>query len=127
MSLLTFLQTVFKALKFLWPFIAEMFFAGKSAKQIVLENKFAFFLVLLLALSFTVNYVTMSKIYEIAMIRSRDNDPNQNKSGSKGPTDKPVATEPYPPPPKPVDPTGASDFDPHHHVRDRLEKIYRGH
>lgn len=126
MSGLTILTSVFKALKVLWPFIAEMFFAGKSLKQIVMENKMVISLLTLLILSVLLNYFSFSKIYEIAIAR-RESDVQQKVLENKPPKDQPVAEGP----PR-SDQTTPSIIttneieDPHIKVRNRLEHIYQG-
>jgi hypothetical protein len=125
MSGLTILSSVFKALKFIWPFIAEMFFAGRSIKQIIIENKFALFLIIFLASSLFLNYISFSKIYEIAIAR-RENDVQKKVLDNKAKKDKPTVEEPYPPnSPAPSSSTPSGTMDPHETVRQRLERIYR--
>lgn len=63
------LTVLLKGLTTFWPFIKEMFFAGKTTKEIVLQNKLAVLLLMLLAVSVLLNYVTLGKIYEIAVGR----------------------------------------------------------
>lgn len=109
---------IIKALRFLWPFVAEMFFAGKSFKQIVVENKFVVFLLLLLMGSALLNYLSFSKIYEIALARREDDTPHEVRR-NKSP-EKPVATQPLPPNSAPSSPAA----DPHEMVRQRLSEIY---
>lgn len=125
MSGLTILSSVFKALKFLWPFIAEMFFAGKTIKQIIIENKFAVFLTIFLISSLFLNYISFSKIYEIAIAR-RENDVQKKVLDSKAKEDKSTTEEPYPPnPASPSSSTPSGVTDPHETVRQRLERIYK--
>jgi hypothetical protein len=108
-----------------WPFIAEMFFAGKSIKQIIVENKFAVFLTIFLVSSLFLNYVSFSKIYEIAIAR-RENDVQKKVLDNKAKKDKPAVEEPYPPSPSsPSSSMPAETVYPHETVRQRLERIYK--
>ncbi len=107
---------VFKALRFLWPFIAEMFFAGKSLKQIVMENKLVVFLLTLLFCSIFLNYLSISKIYEIAIAR-REEEPYVVRKNQS--SDKPEPTEPYPP-----KKSGGNAPDHRTEVQNRLKEIY---
>lgn len=122
-----YITVIIKALRFLWPFVAEMFFAGKSFKQIVLENKLIAFLLLLLIGSILLNYLSFSKIYEIALARREDDGPHEVRR-NKAP-EKPVATQPLPPKPSPASSAteDESHQDPHERVRQRLQEIYGGH
>lgn len=53
---------VLRSLIWIWPFISEMFFAGKSFKVILKEHWFIAILLVFLALSLFINYVSLSKI-----------------------------------------------------------------
>jgi hypothetical protein len=119
MSGFTILASVFKALKFIWPFIAEMFFAGKNLKQILMENKLAIVLLVLLLFSIFLNYASFSKVYELAIAR-RENDPQKKILKDRVEKDKSVAEEPRPPSSAP-----SEGLDPHEAVRQRLEHIYK--
>lgn len=77
----------------LWPFIREMFFAGKSVKQVILENKMLVFLICMLVFSVTLNFVSFGKLIDIAVARRDD----QGQSVERTKTmDKPVVTGPPP-------------------------------
>lgn len=65
MSLLTILKTITS----LWPFFKEMFFEGKSVREVMMKNKLVAVLVLALFGSIALNYISFSKIFEIAMAR----------------------------------------------------------
>jgi hypothetical protein len=54
----------------LWPFIKEMFFAGKSVKQVVMENKLLTFVLFMLAFSVILNFLSFGKLIDIAVTRS---------------------------------------------------------
>ncbi len=80
--------TIFiKALTSIWPFIREVFFAGKTNKQIVLENKLAIFLAIILSFSIFTNILLLGRIYEI-VLEKRKTQQIQNP---------PVVTEPIVP------------------------------
>lgn len=112
---------VLKALKFIWPFIAEMFFAGKTFKQLVVENKFVTFLIVLLMGSVVLNYFSFSKIYEIAVARREED--NGSEVRNQKPRDNPVPTLPHPP--KDKSSTAGNDTShAHEDVRQRLHEIY---
>ena len=118
---MTTLMTLLKAFRFLWPFITEMFFAGKTFKQIVVENKFVSLLIVLLMGSVTLNYLSFSKIYEIAIARREEDNGSEIKN--KKNRDKPLPTIPRPP--KDESSTVDSDSQPaHDDVRRRLREIY---
>lgn len=57
---------ILKSLIWIWPFLSEMFFAGKPFKTILKEHWVAFALLFFLALSLVVNYISVAKIYRIA-------------------------------------------------------------
>lgn len=123
MSGLTILSSVFKALKFIWPFIAEMFFAGKSLRQIVTENKLAIVLIVFLVFSLFLNYVSFSKIYEIAISR-RENEAEKKILKDKAKKDEPVIEEPHPS----ISSSSSAPpevTDAHKAVSQRLERIYK--
>ena len=124
MSGFTILMSVFKALKFVWPFITEMFFASKSLKQIIMDNKLAIVLLVFLVSSLFLNYLSFSKIYEIAVAR-RENDIQKKVLKNKAQNDKPVAEEPPPPNSLPAASEPAEIINPHDNLRKRLENIYK--
>lgn len=108
------LTVLFKGLMSIWPFIKEMFFAGKTTKEIILQNKLAAVLLLLLLLSALLNYVTLGKIYEIAVNRRPD--------------PKPPVSAPANPASAPVQSSTASEAEAHaqrlERTRQRLREIY---
>ena len=108
------LTVLFKGLTSIWPFIKEMFFAGKTTKEIVLENKLAVLLLMLLAVSVLLNYVTLGKIYEIAVNRR--------------PEAKPPVTAPAPTSSAPAAQAAASEAEAHtlriERTKKRLREIY---
>lgn len=83
--------TLIKILVSIWPFVREMFFAGKTAKQIAKENKGSVVLMFALGLSLALNWVSIRKFMEIAAIREqaarqeRDNRAPQQQEPPKPP------------------------------------------
>lgn len=65
------IATILRILISIWPFVREMFFAGKSAKQIAQENKGTVVLLVALGLSLALNWVSIRKFMEIAAIREQ--------------------------------------------------------
>jgi len=116
------LTAIIKALRFLWPFIREMFFAGKSLKQVLVENKFVVCLIVILVGSMLLNYLSFSKLYEIALARREDDGPTEVHRNK--PPEKPVATQPLPPASTPSSAKGKKTQVPHENVRHQLEEIY---
>ena len=68
--------------KAIWPFVSEMFFHGKSMKDVILANKMLSFILLLLLASVSLNYMALGKIYDIAVSRREEN----AKQGAGKPT-----------------------------------------
>ena len=60
------LINILKSLIWIWPFLSEMFFAGKPFKTILKEHWAVFALMFFLVLSLVVNYISVAKIYRIA-------------------------------------------------------------
>ena len=116
------LKAIIKALRFLRPFIREMFIAGKSLKQVVVENKFVVCLIVILVGSMLLNYLSFSKLYEIALARREDDGPTEAHRNK--PQEKPVATQPLPPASTPSSAKGKKTQEPHENVRRQLEEIY---
>lgn len=56
----------------IFPFVREMFFPGKTTKEVVKENKLAVALAILLACSAFLNYYMVKRVYEIAMERKSE-------------------------------------------------------
>jgi len=63
---------MFDLIKAIWPFVSEMFFAGKSLKEVVLSNKLLSALILMLTLSLLLNYFSLGKIYDMASKRREE-------------------------------------------------------
>ena len=113
-----------KAFMTIWPFIKEMFFADKSLKQIILENKFVVLLLAILFVSILLNYLSFSKIYQLAVARREDDGSvhaHQDKS-----RENPIPTLPKKPNKNASSPDAAASHlrDHHDYVRDRLDQIY---
>jgi hypothetical protein len=106
-----------KILSTLWPFVKEMFFAGKSVKDIILDNKMMVTLLVALALSIALNWITIGKIMEIAVARREDAESPQNSKRPEPPT----------PVPGPPDPTASapSSSDVYQDTRKALDDIYK--
>lgn len=66
------IEIIFKFLKALWPFVSEIFFAGRSVKQVVMENKLLMLSLIALGFSMTLNYATISKLFQVYEIRKED-------------------------------------------------------
>jgi hypothetical protein len=66
------LGATFRFLKALWPFLSEMFFEDKSLMDVVRANKLVVFMLMVLCLSLTINYFSVSKIFEIASSRREE-------------------------------------------------------
>lgn len=49
------------------PFIKEMFFDGQDLKQLMMKNKLVAVLIIALISSIFINYVSISKIFQIAV------------------------------------------------------------
>lgn len=63
---------MFDLIKAIWPFVSEMFFAGKSLKEVILANKLLSALILVLTLSLMLNYFSLGKIYDMAAKRREE-------------------------------------------------------
>lgn len=74
--------------KALWPFISEMFFEGKSPKEIFRTNKRMTVLLIILGLSLLLNYFSVGKLWDIAV----------DKQKAKTPTNLQPAEKPLLPP-----------------------------
>lgn len=104
-------------IKALWPFISEMFFGGKSIKDVILANKLISFLVLLLGLSFFLNYVALGKIYDIALARQKEG--NKIEATAQPSADKASAPTAAP------NNQGAASKTREDEVRDKLNNIFK--
>lgn len=107
-------------LKAIWPFVSEMFFAGKSLKEVVLANKFLTFLIVLLAMSLSLNYFSLGKIYDLALARREE---NSKQGTSKPPLGKTPVLEPLPPASSASSPT--SDQEREEQLRKKLKDIFK--
>jgi hypothetical protein len=105
-----------KIITTLWPFVRELFFAGKSVKEIILGNKMVVFLLAVLLLSITLNWITIGKIMEIAVARRDDAEIAKNRNK---PDQKPVPTGP----PDPASSPSSSDV--YSATRKALDDIYK--
>ena len=106
-------------LKAIWPFVSEMFFAGKSLKEVILANKFLSFLIVVLALSLSLNYFSLGKIYDLALARREE---NAKQGTSKPPLGKNPVIEPLPPASAA---SAASAPDREKEIRDKLKDVFR--
>lgn len=112
----------------LWPFIREMFFAGKSVKQVILENKMLVFLISMLVFSVTLNFVSFGKLIDIAVARRDDQSQSSERTKT---TEKPVVTGPPPEKAASTPAAGASEASDdaeairqYEETRKQLEKLY---
>ena len=106
-------------IKGVWPFVSEIFFAGKSFKNIVMENKILSVVLAFLLLSLSINYMAISKIWDIAVTNRKE---KINNTPQKQPTEL-VIEPPKPVKPPPDNPCGEvkeSDS-----VREKLQSIYK--
>ncbi len=104
-------------LKAVWPFVSEMFFAGKSLKEVILANKFLTFLLVVLGLSLSLNYFSLGKIYDLAISRREE---NSKQGASKPPLGKQnTPGEPYPPASAASAPTREQE------LKDKLKDIFK--
>lgn len=94
------LGATFRFLKALWPFLSEMFFADKSLMDVVRANKMLVAMLTVLCLSLTVNFFSISKIFEIASSRREEREgspptPTVGKDSEKSgaPPQKPPAEQ----------------------------------
>lgn len=109
------LVAIIKGLVSLWPFVREMFFAGKSFKEVVMANKLVCCLLFVLAVSIAINYMSLGKIYDIAVARREE----RGAQGANKPPDNPTSTTGAPPP-------HPSASVPDHYTRalEQLKEIY---
>lgn len=63
--MLSLLMTIGRSIMWLWPFISEIFFDGKTLKQIIRTNKLIFVLFSLLVVSMFMTYTSMTTIHKI--------------------------------------------------------------
>lgn len=67
--MLSFIPAFFRGLAWAWPFISEVFFEGKSFKEVVQQNKIVFVLLTslltLLVISLVLNYYSMTALHKI--------------------------------------------------------------
>ena len=75
---------MFDLIKAIWPFISEMFFEGKSLKDVVRTNKRMTFLLVILSLSLTLNYFSVGKLWNQAVEKQK------NRTPQTAPADKPL-------------------------------------
>lgn len=59
-------------IKAIWPFLSEIFFGGKSIKEVISANKFTTFLIAVLMISLSLNWMALGKIYDIAVARREE-------------------------------------------------------
>jgi hypothetical protein len=79
---------VLRSLVWIWPFISEMFFAGKSFKTILRERWGLALLLSFLALSMSINYIGALKIHKITSATTKPVEPVKiNKVNNKRDTD----------------------------------------
>ena len=98
--------------KAIWPFVSEMFFGGKSIKEVVLANKLISFLLVCLGLSLFLNYVSFAKIYELAVANMKEAKPAVSTPASS-------AAHPAVPPSAPASRSHEDE------VRDKLQNIFK--
>lgn len=104
-------------LKAIWPFVSEMFFAGKSLKEVVAANKFLTFLVVLLGLSLSLNYFSVGKIYDLAIARREEN----SKQGTSKP---PLGKQSTPgEPARPASAASAPDRE--QEIKNKLKDVFK--
>ncbi len=75
--------------KALWPFLSEIFFGGKSIKEVVLKNKLTTFLLVVACASIFLNWTLLGKFYDIAVARREER--------AKEVATKPVQEKPHAP------------------------------
>ena len=69
-------KTTISVVKTVWPFLREMFFDGKTFWQVLKENKFATFILVLLLASLSLNYLSIKKLIVLKAVTV---DANQSK------------------------------------------------
>ena len=62
---MSFLITAGRAALWLWPFISEIFFGGKSFKQIIKDHKVVFVLMLIIVVQLFWNYMSTMAIHRL--------------------------------------------------------------
>lgn len=104
-------------IKAVWPFVSEMFFAGKSLKEVILANKLLSVLIVVLGLSLSLNYFSLGKIYDLAIARREE---NSKQGASKPPLGKQdTPGEPHPPA------SAASASSREQEIKDRLKDVFK--
>lgn len=116
---------MFDLLKAIWPFVSEMFFEGKSLKDVIRANKRMTFLLILLALSITLNYFSVGKLWDQAVEKQKSKAPPVAK-----PTDKPLLPlgNPASGASSPANPGSGPETEQQRQERlkKRLEDLYKG-
>lgn len=114
---------MFDILKALWPFVSEMFFGGKSLKDVVRTNKMMSFVLVALALSLMLNYFSVGKLWDIAVDKQKNKVPQTAQPSDKPllpPTPASAASEPVNP-----GPGQETEAERQARLRKRLEDLYK--
>lgn len=115
---------MFDILKALWPFVSEMFFGGKSLKDVVRTNKLMSVILVVLALSLTLNYFSIGKLWDLAVDKQKNKAPQSAQQ-----PDKPLLPPGYPASAasEPANPGTGQDSEQQRQerLRKRLQDLYK--
>lgn len=107
-----------KILAAIWPFVREMFFEGKTTKQIAKENKLTIVLLAILFLSLSVNWISFRKFMEIASLREHDAQTQRAKDDTKKDVIEPPKKNP-----QESQPASANDI--YNATRQKFDEMYK--